>query len=240
MLETVEELKRQDGATITEVASELRYAKSTIHRHLSTLSELGYVVTDGDEYHVGLRFLHLGEHARIRHVGYEMTKEKVDEIADRTGERAQFIVEEHGEAVYVHRAFGQDAVRTDPGIGSRIPLYATAAGKSILANMPEQQLFELIEQTDFERVTERTITDSDELLDELDEIRDRGYSFNREENLSGLHAVGVAILGPDDEVIGAISVSGPSHRLKGTWFHEELPNLLLGTANELELNISHN
>ncbi|SEH50110.1 DNA-binding transcriptional regulator, IclR family [Halopenitus malekzadehii] len=239
MLETVEVIKRLEGATVTEVAAELGYAKSTVYRHLSTLSDLGYVVKTDNEYRVGLRFLELGQHARTRQAGYDLTTKKVEEIAERTGERAQFIVREHGDAVYIHRAFGDDAVRTDPGIGSRIPLHATAAGKAILANLDEDELFDVLEQTDFEGFTDHTITDREELLDELAEIRERGYSFNREENLKGLHAVGVPILGDGGVVIGALSVSGPSHRLRGDRFHEDLPNLLLGTANELELNITH-
>jgi DNA-binding IclR family transcriptional regulator len=239
LFEIVEYLKRNDGATITEVTSELDYAKSTVHRHLSTLSEMGYVVREDNRFHVGLRFLDLGQHARTRRKGYGLAKKKVEELAETTGERAQFIVEEHGKGVYLHRSFGEHAVRTDPGIGSRIPLHATAAGKALLANVPESQRFEIIEQTDFEPITDNTITDPEVLFDELDTIRERGYSFNRQENLKGLHAVGVAVTSQADDVIGALSISGPTHRLKGEWFQEELPDLLLGTANELELNIVH-
>ena len=239
LFEIVEHVKERDGTTVTETADELGYAKSTVHRHLSTLTDLGYVVEESDGYHVGLRFLDLGQKARTRRKGYEMAKEMVEEIASETGERAQFIVEEHGEGVYIHRAFGDRAVRTDPGIGSRIPLHATAAGKAILANMEATRRDEIIDRADFEPITDSTITDRERLYDELDAVRERGYSFNRQENLAGLHAVGVAVRGRDEEIIGAISVSGPSHRLKGDWLERELPDLLLGTANELELNIVH-
>ncbi|KTG07753.1 transcriptional regulator [Haloprofundus marisrubri] len=239
MFDIVEYVAERDGVTITEVATDLGYAKSTIHRHFSTLHELGYIVETPTGYQVGLRFLEVGHTARVRQRGHRMVKEKVENIAAETGERAQFIVEEHGEGVYIHRAFGERAVRTDPGIGSRIPLHATSAGKAILASMDEKRSAELIEAINFDPITEFTITDSEQLYDELEAIRERGYSFNRQENLNGLHAVGVAVSGPDGEVIGALSVSGPSHRMQGTWFEEELPKLLLGTANELELNIAH-
>ncbi|SEH17442.1 transcriptional regulator, IclR family [Natronorubrum sediminis] len=239
MFVIVEYIKEQDGATITEVANELGYAKSTVHRHLSTLTEMGYAVKEGNEFHVGLRFVDLGQHARTRRNGYELAREKVDQIAAATGERAQFIVEEHGEGVYLHRSFGEHAIRTDPGIGSRIPLHATAAGKAILANLEESRRFEIIEQTDFDSLTEHTITDTKSLFEELETIRERGYAFNRQENLNGLYAVGVAVKSPTEGVIGAFSVSGPIHRLKGERIQSELPDRLLGTANELELNITH-
>ncbi|MFC6825182.1 IclR family transcriptional regulator [Halopelagius fulvigenes] len=238
MFDIVECLKVGGGMTVTEVTAELDYAKSTVHRHLRTLETLGYVVRQSDGYHVGLRFFDLGQRARDRQPGYKLARDKVAEIADETAERAQFLVEEHGEAVYLCRSVGERAVMTDPGIGSRIPLHSTAAGKAILAGLSEERLFEVVERTEFEPMTEQTITDSEVLCDELDEIRERGYSFNRQENIEGLNAVGVPV-SVDEEVIGALSVSGPSHRLKGEWFEEELPNLLLGAANELELNIAY-
>lgn len=235
----LEYLKESDGATVSQVAGDLGCAKSTASRHLSTLVEMGYVVREGDQFHVGLRFLDLGQRARTRQQGYSLAKAKVEEIAEQTGERAQFIVEEHGEAVYLHRSFGEHAVRTDPGIGSRIPLHATSAGKAILAHLPDPKRREVLEQADFDPITEHTITDREQLLEELETIRERGYSFNQQENLEGLHAVGVAVAGPENGIIGALSVSGPTHRLEGEWFREDLPSLLLGTANELELNIAH-
>ena len=238
VFDIVEFLYQREGATISEVAAELDYAKSTVHRHLTTLVHRGYVV-QRDGYYVGLRFLELGQQARTRRHAYQLAKEKVDELAAETDERAQFLVEEHGEAVYVHRAFGDNAVRTDPGIGKRVPLHATASGKAILAAMPPAERSRIIEQASFTSITSKTITDSDELYEELEHIRERGYAFNREENLDGLHAVGVPITGPEEGVIGGLSVSGPSHRLTGEWLKDELPSLLLGTANELELNIAY-
>lgn len=239
MFDIVECLRDGDGLTVTEIADRTGYAKSTVHRHLGTLTDLEYITAQNGRYHVGLRFLDLGQQARTKYEGYKRAREKVEEIAEQTGERAQFLVKEHSKAVYVHRAFGERAVHTDPGIGSRVPLHATSAGKAILAEMDEEQVFEIIEQTDFEPITDRTITDPDDLLSELNRIKSRGYSTNHEENLEGLHAVGSAVTGPDGDVIGAISVSGPSYRLTGEWFEEELPMLLMGATNELELNIAH-
>jgi DNA-binding IclR family transcriptional regulator len=239
MFDVVERLVEHDGATLAELAAELDYAKSTVHRHLHTLERLGYVVHRDDGYHVGLRFLEVGVTARSSYRGYDLVRAKVEEIAAVTGERAQFFVEEHAKAVYLARAAGEQAVRTDPGLGSRIPLYAASAGKAILAALPEPELSDMIERMAFDPVTDHTITDPDELRAEIEAGRERGYFFNREESLRGTHAVGVAICGPDGEVIGGLSVTGPSHRLTGERFESELPDLLLGAANELELNIAH-
>lgn len=239
LFDVLESVKDNDGVTVTEVASELEYATSTVHRHLKTLESLGYIVEKTDGYHLGLRFLDLGQQARYSCPGYELAQEMVAELAAETKERAQFLVEEHGEAVYLCRSVGERAVHTDSGIGSRIPLHATAGGKAILASLPRERVYNITKNSVFDPITDETITDSDTLFEELEQIRNRGYSFNRQENLSGLHAVGVPVHGSDDEVIGALSVSGPSHRLKGELFQDELPDLLLGAANELELNIAY-
>ena len=238
LFDIIEHISESEGQTLSQMSENLDYAKSTIHRHLTTLEQRGYVVKNGG-YYVGLRFLELGQQARTRHHAYPLAREKVDEIATETDERAQFIVEEHGKAVYIHRTFGQHAVRTDPGIGKRIPLHATSAGKAILASMPEGIRSRIIEQTIFTNITSETITDPNKLNKELARISDRGYAFNRQENIVGLHAVGVPVTGPDDTIIGALSVSGPSHRLTSEWFEDDLPTLLLGAANELELNIAY-
>lgn len=238
MFDIVEYVSQEESATLSEIAADLEYAKSTIHRHLSTLERRGYIIQE-DGYYVGLRFLELGEQARNRHHAYQLAREKVEELASVTDERAQFLVEEQGEAVYIHRAHGEHAVRTDPGIGKRIPLHATSTGKAILAAMHPEELSRIIEHTTFDPLTDETITDPETLRNELEHVRERGYAFNRQENLDGLHAVGVAVTGPEERVIGALSVSGPSHRLSGEWFENDLPTLLLGAANELELNIAH-
>lgn len=239
MFGIVERVAALEGASLSELARDLDYAKSTIHRHLQTLEALEYVVERDGRYHAGLQFLELGVTARNGYRGFNLVREKVHEIAKETGERAQFFVEEHGKAVYLTRSVGDRAVRTDPGIGSRIPLNAASAGKAILAELPEDELSDMFEQMSFEPMTPYTITDPEELRAELETVRERGYSFNREESLRGTHAIGVSICGPDDSVIGALSVTGPSHRLKGERLEEEMPDLLLGAANELELNIAH-
>lgn len=236
----VETLRRLDGARVTEVAAELDMAKSTAHRHLSTLLDLGYLSREGDEYHVGLRFLLLGEYARERTEAYRMIKPKVEQLAEETDERAQFLVEEHGQGVYIHRATGDNAVHTpNTGVGKRNAIHATAAGKSILAQYEDERVRRIIEHRGLPRLTEHTITDEGALLEELDVIRERGYGTNDEENIRGIRAVGVPVMHKDGRPIGGLSISGPVHRMKGEWFEGEIPDLLLGTTSELELNIAY-
>lgn len=234
--DVLEFLHREDGARVTEVAEELGLAKSTVHRYLATLLEREYVVKDGDHYHISLRFLDMGETARYRKKPYELAKSLVEELAAVTEERAVFLVEQHGQAVYVHRASGKHAVRHDPGPGKRIPIHATAAGKAILAFLPDERIDEIIDRRGLPGRTDNTITDSEQLHAELDSIRERGYAVNKEENVQGVRAIGAPIL-PNDRVIGALSISGPAQRIKEKESQSEqnLLNLLLSSAKELEI-----
>lgn len=232
-------IRDNNGMRITDLSRDLGLAKSTVHRHLSTLHDEGYVIKEANTYSLSLQFLDFGESARGRDPAYPMAGEKVKELAIETEERAQFLVEEHGLAVYVYREVGERAVQTDPGIGKRIPLHATAAGKAILAHSDREKVKEILTTQGLSALTDETITRKEELQNELEEIRSRGYGFNIQENITGLHAVGVPVMSPDGRVIGALSVSGPSHRLTGEKLTDTLPRLLLGTANELELNIAH-
>lgn len=234
----IESLQEHDGARVSELAADLDVAKSTIHRHLTALQDLEYVVKEGDRYQLGLRFLALGRHVQSSKVLYRMAKAKVAELAETTHERSQFMVKEHNRAVYVHIERGKNAVMTDPGVGNGIPLHATSAGKAILAHLSEEERQEFVYGESLSHQTPETITDPETLLAELESIRERGYSFNEQENLRGLRAVGVPVLN-NGQVLGALSVSGPTNRMDGEFFREELPSLLLGTANELELNIAH-
>ncbi|OLZ39466.1 transcriptional regulator [Natrinema saccharevitans] len=235
----IELLMEEDGMGLSELARELDLAKSTVHRHLSTLRDLEYVTREDDVYRTGLRFLEIGERTRTRSDAYQLAEEKVADLAAETEERSQFIVEEYGQGVYIFRETGERAVRTDSEIGKRIPIHATAAGKAILASLSDDRIDEIIDQRGLPALTEHTTTDEDALWTELEEIRDRGYSINDQENTSGLRAIGVPVQYETGEPLGALSVSGPTHRFRGTLFDETLPNLLLGTANELELNIQY-
>lgn len=235
----IEGLEELDGARVTVLADHLGLADSTVHSHLVTLSGMDYVVKEGDEYRLGSRFLKLGEAAKKRKAAFDLIEPKVKELVEETEERCQFIVEEHGRGVYLHRETGSRAVWTDSGLGKRIYLHATASGKAVLATLPEERVKQILDRWGFLKLTENTITDRATLFDELDAIREQGFAVNKEESTDGLRAVGVPITDSSGKLIGALSVSGPSHRMKGEWFNQEIPTLLLGTANEIELNLKY-
>lgn len=238
--EVVDILQELDGARVTEVAKELDIAPSTAHKYLSTLEAERCVVKEGDEYQVGLEFLDIGAYAKYRKRGYQLCSQKVLEISEETGERVQFVVEEHGLGIYLDmKAADKNAVMTDRRDGVHRNLHSTAAGKAILAQYPDHRIEEIIDEHGLPAETEQTITNRDDLLDELDTIEEEGIAYNDEESVEGLRTVGVPVFQPDGRVLGAFSVSAPSYRMQGSRYREEVPNVMLGHANEIELNLRY-
>lgn len=238
-LAVVDALYELDGGRIEEIAEHLDAAPSTIHRHLTTLRAHDYVTKEGDTYQLGLQFLTVGGYVQHNELGYQLAKEKVQQLALTTGERVQFITEEHGQRVYIHASVGEDAVQTDAHMGKRGPLHCSAAGKAILAVLPKSRVKEIIDERGLPQVTPNTVTDRDTLLEELQTIANRGVAFNKEESVMGLNAAGTAVQCPDGRVLGAISISGPAQRFKGDKLSKEIPDLLLGATNEIELNLKY-
>lgn len=235
----LEEFKARNGATLTELASDLDQSKSSIHNYLSTLLEQEVLIKKGNEYHVGLRLLELGSATRKNQQIYRVARDEIDRLAEETGELVNLLVEEHGKGVYIYRKRGENAVTVDSYIGQRVYLHNTALGKAILAHMPDDDVESILDRHGLPQETENTTTDKDELLSELDAVAEQGVAFDDEERLNGLRCVAVPILNDQSRVEGAISVSGPTTRMQEERFRHEVPALLKKASNIIELDITH-
>jgi DNA-binding IclR family transcriptional regulator len=164
----------------------------------------------------------------------------IEQLAAQTEETVWLSTEEHGMAVTLDIKEGAHAVQL--GVfsrpGARSPLHCTATGKALLAHLSEDRTHEIIDRYGLEQLTDKTITEPDKLLTELEKIRDRGYATNDDETALGLRAVSAPVV-VGEQVVAAVSVSGAKHRLKGERFHEEIPNQILGVVNDIELKLAH-
>ncbi|EJN57429.1 IclR family transcriptional regulator [Halogranum rubrum] len=232
ILETIQEL---DGTGVSEIAARVDIGKSAVHNHLSTLENREYVVKHGDEYQIGLSFLGLGAYARNRTEIYKTAQPEVEKLAAETGELVNLMVEKNGRGIYLSQARGANAVQLDTYEGKRVALHCTALGKAILAFRSREAVLDVVERHGLPRTTENTITDRDELFEELDRTRERKYAIDREERLNGLRCLAAPITDDRDRSIAAISVACPAHRVDDERFENELPDAVLGTANVVEL-----
>lgn len=236
ILETMEE----HGGCIgfNELVDQVDVTKGTVHNHLSTLRQRGYVTADGDTYCLGLRFLRLGEGARSRNPVFEVGRTQIDKLARETGELANLATHERGHGVYLYRVQGDPNVQFATDAGVRHDLHCSATGKAMLAYTPPSELDRILDARGLEARTEHSITTRAELDAELERVREEGLAFDLEEYEVGLHCVGAPVLDSDNRAAGAISVSGPATRFSGEYFGETLAEAVRETANVVSLNLN--
>lgn len=237
LFDIIEFVREQGQTGVTEIASEMGLAKSTVHGHLTALRRRGYVVKTADGYQLGLEFLNHGKFVQTSYDLYSIGQKKVKQLATKTSERAWCIVEENGLGYYLTGAEGEHPIYPPARVGKGANLHQLAAGKAILAYLPEYRVREIIDQHGLPAATSNTITDQEQLFAELETVRDRGYAINDSESLSGLYAIGAPIVDEDDVVKGSLSISGPKNRMKTDGNQDRYVDLLLGATNELEINI---
>lgn len=236
-LKIFELIVNNEATTVSELASAMDLPKGTVQAHVNTLFNNHYIKKTGRGYEGGLKSLAIGGKIACRRDEYYRVREGVMKLADQTGERAQFNVEEFGFEYTLCDIVGEDAVRTDVRIGSKQHLHTNATGKVILAHLPKSRRKEIIKRLGLPKRTETTITDLDTLNEKLEKIRDRGYAFNLEERVEKQRAVGVPVFGCDNTVLGGLSISGPASRMTKTHMETELLNELQGVADAIHLDL---
>lgn len=239
ILGIIDELEEHETLGVTQLADQLNIAKSTAHYHLDTLCEEGYVVKDGSKYRLSLRFLRIGELVRSRVPIYETAKEELDKLGEQTDELAILAVEEQGLGVYLYKAAGENAVDIDAPIGRIAHLHNRAYGKAILAYLDESRVKAIVDEHGLPQTSAQTITDHEELFNDLEKVRSQGFATNFQESIDGIHGVAVPILDTDGSVLGGISLAGPSERLKEEKMTSEYANLLSRARNIIELNVQY-
>ena len=232
------ELRDRNGAGVTELADALGTSKSTVHDHLATLREMGYVRSEGGTYALSPTLLSFGGTARKSDELYTFGRDEVDALARETGETAKIITEEYGKGVYLYQSHGTEAVHTDAHVGTIVHLHATAAGKALLAHLPQERIEEIIDRHGLPERTDNTITDETELFERLETIRNRGVAFDNEERIEGIRCVAAPIQ-RDGEVIGGLSVSGPTRRITEIQLAEEFSDLVRETAKVVEIHATY-
>ena len=234
----IEQLKERDGAGVTELAHELDMAKSSIHKHLKTMSEHGYVVKQNDTYHVGLQFLNVGEYARDSYDLYHAAKSQVHDLAEETGEMVWLIVPENGLSWFLYGAKGNTEISEESIIGSRAYLHHNSGGKAIMAHLTPDEVERIIDRHGLPSKTENTITDRETLWKQLETIRERGYAVNHGEDIAGIHAIGVPLMF-EEEVRGALCVAGAARRVTRNEREGDLAERLLAAADDVEVNLAY-
>lgn len=194
--------------SLTDIVNATRMTKSTAFRVLSTLEDEGYLVRDeARRYRPGVRVLELGFAALRGLDTLHVARPHLEQLARDTAETVSLAVLDGEEIVYVDRVRNRAIVGLLFDIGSRAPAHCTGLGKALLAELEDADLATMFDQP-LTRYTEFTITDADELREDLELVRDRGYALNDQELAIGLRTIAAPIRRPLGEP-AALGVSGP-------------------------------
>ncbi|RJX48708.1 IclR family transcriptional regulator [Halonotius pteroides] len=242
-LEVLSELKENDTLGVTELATRLDISKSSAHAHLATLEDKELVINRNGTYELAVNLFTFGQYVREQNLLYQHGKSQVDKLADETSQYVHIVTEENGWGINLYQIKGETRVGGDYQQNKpqrRDHLHYTASGKAILAAFPADRVREIIESNGLPKRTSNTITSERELFEELESIRERGYSYNDEEEIEGFRAVGTAVRGPGGEVLGSLSISGPTSFMQGDRYKETIPERLINAANVIEVNLNMN
>lgn len=237
--EIIEALRKMSGGRVSEVAKYVATPTSTVHSHLMTLHELGYVSKRGDMYFIGARFVQLGQTVIEENPAYPDFKSNIEELAEETQERVQFCIEDHGFGVFIGSAEGKHSINTETPVGHRVHLHQTATGKAILSELPETRVNQIIDDRGLPAATTETIINERDLKTELSHVSEMGYAISVQEYMDAVNAIAVPICGKAGQVVGSIGITGPANRLTREHLETEFAEKLLGIASEMEINLKN-
>lgn len=201
-------------AGVTELARRLGLHKSTASRLLATLGKRGLVEQDEEtgKYRLGLVVIRLAERAeRTLNLG-SIAMPELDRLARATRETTGLGVLDGDQMLTVAQADGPNLVAMGDWTGRCVPLHSVAAGKVLLASLPEREVLRLVRRG-LDRFTERTLTQLEPLLEELARVRRRGYAAAFGEFDAALNAVAAPVHDARGQVIAAVDVWGPAFRV---------------------------
>ncbi|MGE5664460.1 MAG: IclR family transcriptional regulator [Deltaproteobacteria bacterium] len=214
-LDVLEEFRGDvDELGVTELSKKLKLHKNNVFRILATLQSRNYIEQNkaNENYRLGIKCLELGQTFIQQRGMLKQAKPILHELAEKSGETAYVSILRGNDVVYLDSVEASTTVRVVSRLGLHMPIHATAAGKAIITHESEDEIRKRFNR-EMARFTPNTITTTDELLENLRVARDRGYASDLEEFEEGLRCIAAPIRDYTRKVIGALSISGPAHRL---------------------------
>jgi IclR family pca regulon transcriptional regulator len=198
---------------VSEIARDISLSRSTAHRYISTLVQLGYLQQDPGtkKYRLGPRVLDLGFSAINSMELREISLPHLQQLRDETGHTVNMAILDGVEIVYIERVRssrpGEAEVDLNLHVGSRLPAYCTSAGKVLLAYLPLDEQRARLRTIQQVQRGPNTITSRSDLVEELARIRRTGLAVNNEELAYGLRSMAVPVYAQSGDVVAAINLA---------------------------------
>jgi IclR family transcriptional regulator, KDG regulon repressor len=231
---------KKDGLGVTEIAKQMDINKSSVYRILSTLARYGYIEQDEEtgRYKLGYKFLEVSSKLLESIDLRAEAKPYLRELENDTNEVIHLVVYDQGEVVYIEKLEGTETLRMHSKVGKRAPMHCTSVGKAILAHLPSSVVLDILERKGMPMHTDKTITDWDVFLQELIQVKQKGYALDLEENEYGIRCIAVPIFDHLGKVIAAVSVSGPTIRMTDERI-EQLQTRMLQIGKQISARLGY-
>jgi DNA-binding IclR family transcriptional regulator len=195
---------------VGELAAEMNLHPATVHRLLGTLVRAGWLDQNPttSRYRLGIKLLGLGAVALAANPLMQHGKDslrRLTEVSDCTSYLSLLIGKR---VVYLARHAGKLGMTLDFEAGHTQPAYTTADGKLLLAYLSKSERAKLFARSGFQKYTDKTVTDLDELEAELEKIKACGHAVDQGERWDFLRGVAVPVFGADETVIAGLSCYG--------------------------------
>jgi IclR family pca regulon transcriptional regulator len=224
---------------VIEMSDELDLGRSTTCRYAVTLVELGYLEQSPSRKYrlspssanVGLRLLNS---ATIRRAA----REHLRHLRDRTGRTVSLAVLDGPEVFYLDHwrgwRQGQHGIDVTLGPGTRRPAHCAAAGKVLLARLPEAEQHEVMAHLKLRRLTPKTLTRKTALRNELERIAGGAAAVEDEEGLTGRRALAASVPSGDERQVAAVEIAVPAAAHTLDELVERFGPLVADAAGEIE------
>ncbi len=203
--------RSREGASLSDVAEVTALPKSSAYRYLSALEARRYVERDpaNSLYRLGLAFR--PQHTRQVDVLVNQARPHLEKLRDRLGETTNLGVLDGAHIVHALVVESNEMMRLAARVGERGSIHATALGKAIAAELPDDRVRAILSAEQMLQYTDSTITSVEGYLAELKRVRREGYGVDDCENQPDGRCVAVVL--ESIPFLCGISVSAPARRL---------------------------
>jgi IclR family pca regulon transcriptional regulator len=222
---------RHSELTLSEVARHCELTRAAARRFLLTLTDLGYVRTDGRMFSLTPRVLELGYSFLSSLSLSEVSQPHLERLVADVHESSSVSVLDGDDIVYVARVPTRRIMTVAINVGTRFPAYATSMGRVLIAHLPETGIAAFLDRVSLDRLTEQTITSAETLGAELKRVREQGWAIVDQELEEGLRSMAAPLHDRSGAVVAAVNVSVHASRTSVDEMRDKLlPRLLATTA----------
>jgi DNA-binding IclR family transcriptional regulator len=214
-------IAEQDEAPgVSELLSLSGLTRPTLYRILSSLEAEGLVLKTRDKcYRLGARLIGLAHTALAQVDVRQLAQPALTRLRDETGETVHLAIRNLDELVYVDKIESRELVRMASTVGTRVPFHSSSVGKAYLAALPKDHAEQIMNRLRFSALTANTSRDLEELREKVELTRERGYSFDDQENEDGIVCFGAAVQDGSGLPVASVSISVPVFRLNKDMGH---------------------